>query len=174
MGNIADEIIKTIQYAIEKKTINCDRTFKTVIKQVIPKGYVILDESGSERTVGCCIPGVVLTPGQSVYVKVIQGKFSNMYICGVCNGKRVMSNQTDKNEILDYCNQKFASKTDIPTKNSELINDSNYIKNTTEDLVNYYKKTEVYTKNEINSMMEGISDIEIEMEDIDFSNYFEE
>lgn len=111
MSNIADEIIKTIQYAIDKKTVNCDRTFKTVVKRVTPKGYVILDETGNDRTVECCIPGVVLTPGQSVYVKVIQGKFNNMYICGVCNGKRVM---------------------------------------------------------------EGISDIEIETEDIDFSNYFEE
>lgn len=83
MGNIADEIIKTIQYAIEKKTINCDRTFKTVIKQVTPKGYVILDESGSERCVGCCIPNVSLRAGQMVWVKIPMGDVKGMYICNV-------------------------------------------------------------------------------------------
>lgn len=83
MSNIADEIIKTIQYAIEKKTINCDRTFKTVIKKVTPKGYIILDESGSERTVGCCIPNVSLRAGQMVWVKIPMGDVKGMYICNV-------------------------------------------------------------------------------------------
>lgn len=88
MGNIADEIIKTIQYAIEKKTINCDRTFKTVIKQVAPKGYVILDEAGSERTVGCCIPNITLYAGQMVWVKIPMGDVKGMYICNVVESRR--------------------------------------------------------------------------------------
>lgn len=83
MSNIADEIIKTIKYAIDKKTINCDRTFKTVIKQVTPKGYVILDESGSERCVGCCLPNVSLKAGQMVYVKIPIGQLKNIHIVGV-------------------------------------------------------------------------------------------
>ncbi len=88
MGNIADEIIKTIQYAIEKKTINCDRTFKTVIKQVTPKGYIILDESGSERIVGCCIPNISLSAGQMVWVKIPMGDVKGMYICNVSESRR--------------------------------------------------------------------------------------
>ncbi len=83
MSNIADEIIKTIKYAIDKKTVNCDRTFKTVIKQVTPKGYVILDESGSERCVGCCIPNVSLKAGQMVYVKIPCNQVKWIHICGV-------------------------------------------------------------------------------------------
>ena len=174
MANIADEILKTIKYAVDKKTVNCDRTFKTVIKKVTSKGYVILDESGSERTVGCCIPNISLKAGQMVYVKVMQGKFNSMYICGICNGKIMISDQPDINKILDYCNKKFANKTDVPTKNSQLVNDSDYVTNITEDLENYYKKSEVYTKNEIDLIMEGINDDEVEVENIDFSNYFEE
>lgn len=83
MANIADEIIKTIKYAVDRKTINCDRTYKTVIKRVVKKGYVILDETGSEWTVKCCIPGVELRTGQVVYVKMMQGQLKDMHICGV-------------------------------------------------------------------------------------------
>ena len=83
MSNIADEIIKTIKYAVDRKTINCDRTYKTVIKRIVKKGYVILDETGNERTVQCCIPGVELRAGQKVWVKEPMGQLANLHICGV-------------------------------------------------------------------------------------------
>lgn len=83
MSNIADEIIKTIKYAIDKKAINCDRTFKSVIKQTTNKGYVILDESGTERVVKCCIPNINLKVGQMVWVKIPCGIIKNMHVCGV-------------------------------------------------------------------------------------------
>lgn len=83
MTNVADEILKTIKYAIDRKSINCDRTYKSVIKKVTRKGYVVLDEAGSERTVGCCIPGVELRVGQMVWVKEPMNDLKNMHICGV-------------------------------------------------------------------------------------------
>lgn len=83
MSNIADEIIKTIKYAVDRKTINCDRTYKTVIKRIDKNGYVIIDETGSERTVKCCIPDLDLRVGQAVYVKMMQGRLKDMHICGV-------------------------------------------------------------------------------------------
>ena len=43
MPNIADEILKTIKYAVDKKAVNCDRTYQSIIKEITPKGYVILD-----------------------------------------------------------------------------------------------------------------------------------
>ncbi len=43
----------------------------------------------------------------------------------------------------------YAKLTDIPTKLSELDNDSGYITKAVSDLVNYYKKSEVYSKDEI-------------------------
>jgi len=79
MINIADEILKTIKYAVDKKSINCDRTYKSVIKRIDKKGYVILDRTGSERTVKCCIPGIELRPGQSVWVKEPMGKLNDAY-----------------------------------------------------------------------------------------------
>lgn len=83
MSNIADEIIKTIKYAIDKKTINCDRTYRTVIKRIEKNGYVITDETGQERTVPCGIPNVELKPMQSVYVKEPMGNLKELHICNV-------------------------------------------------------------------------------------------
>lgn len=83
MSNIADEIIKTIKYAIDKKTINCDRTYRTAIKRIEKNGYVIIDETGSERTVPCHVPNITLRPGQSVYVKEPLGKLNELHICNV-------------------------------------------------------------------------------------------
>jgi hypothetical protein len=83
MSNLSDEILKTIKYAIDRKAVNCDRTYKSVIKNITPKGYVILDTTGSERTVYCCIPGIEFKVGQSVWVKEPMGKLNDIHICGV-------------------------------------------------------------------------------------------
>lgn len=83
MSNIADEILKTIKYAVDRKAVNCDRTYRTVIKRVVKKGYVITDQTGQERTVPCGIPNVELRPMQSVYVKEPMGRISELYICNV-------------------------------------------------------------------------------------------
>ena len=83
MSNISDEILKAIQYAMERQAINCDKTYKSVIKAINDKGYVILDDTGSERTVKCCIPNVELKIRQMVWVKVPMGKLNDIHICGV-------------------------------------------------------------------------------------------
>ena len=49
MKSAADEILKTIKYAVERQKINCDRTYKSIIKGINKKGYVVLDRTGSER-----------------------------------------------------------------------------------------------------------------------------
>lgn len=83
--NFKEEIFKSIQTMVDRAIANCkvDRTYRTVIKQVTPKGYVILDESGSERCVGCCIPNVSLKAGQMVYVKIPCNQVKWIHICGV-------------------------------------------------------------------------------------------
>lgn len=83
MSNIADEILKTIKYAVDKKAINCDSTYQSVIKRITKKGYVILDQSGNERTVQCSIPGVELREMQRVWVKEPMGNLRKLHICGV-------------------------------------------------------------------------------------------
>lgn len=83
--NFKEEIFKSIQNMVDKGIMNCkiDRTYRTVIKRIDKKGYVIIDETGQERTVPCCIPDVELKPLQSVYVKEPLGNLKELHICGV-------------------------------------------------------------------------------------------
>jgi hypothetical protein len=63
-------------------------------------------------------------------------------------------------EIEDLETNK-ADKTEIPTKTSDLSNDSGYITNVVNDLVNYYKKTETYTKTEVNDLISAVSTMDV-------------
>ena len=83
--DLKSELIKSIQIIIDKKLNNSkiDRTYKSVIKNVVPKGYVVLDTGGSERTVQCSIPNVELKIGQTVWVKEPMGDLKGLHICGV-------------------------------------------------------------------------------------------
>lgn len=83
MSNVTDEILKTIKYAVDRKAINCDRTYESAIKKITPKGYVILDRTGSERTVPCCIPGLELRPLQRVWIREPMSDLKKLHICGV-------------------------------------------------------------------------------------------
>lgn len=79
---LSREILKYIDRAIKEKTAS-DRTYRTIIKRIDKKGYVILDRTGSERTVKCCIPGIEFRVGQSVLVKEPMGKLNGIHICGL-------------------------------------------------------------------------------------------
>ncbi len=63
----------------------------------------------------------------------------------------------------------------VPTNISELTNDENYIKNTVDNLIHYYNKTDTYTKTEVNSLISNIQKLtskivdELPTEDIDTS-----
>ena len=58
---------------------------------------------------------------------------------------------------------KKADKTEIPKKVSQLQNDSAYITNAVNDLVNYYKKTETYDKGTIDEMVKKVVSASIEL-----------
>ena len=83
--DLKSELIKSIQIIIDKKLNNSkiDRTYKSVIKNVVPKGYVVLDTGGSERIVQCSIPNVELKIGQTVWIKEPMGDLKDLHICGV-------------------------------------------------------------------------------------------
>ena len=57
------------------------------------------------------------------------------------------------------------NKPTIPTKTSDLTNDSNFITNTVNDLTNYYLKSETYTQSEVNNLIGQIKTISIEVVD---------
>ena len=72
-----------------------------------------------------------------------------------------------KDETDTKLNEK-ANKSDIPTvpKNiSELTNDEGYIKNTVDNLVNYYTKADTYTQTEINNIISNIKKLTAQVVD---------
>ena len=50
-----------------------------------------------------------------------------------------------------------------PTKLSDFSNDEGFIKNTVDNLVEYYKKSETYTQSEVNQLIAAISTLNIEV-----------
>lgn len=83
--NFKEEIFKSIQTMVDKAVANskADITYESIIKEITPKGYVVLDRAGSERTVQCCIPNVTLRMMQSVWIKEPMGNLNKIHICGV-------------------------------------------------------------------------------------------
>ena len=83
--NLGEELIKTIQIMINRKLKNykADRTYESIIKKITPEGYVVLDETGSERTVQCCIPELKLREFQRVWLREPMGNLKKLHICGV-------------------------------------------------------------------------------------------
>ena len=81
-----DVLIRNILKAIDEiqQNIKSDRTFPSAIKKVNSNNtYVILDDSGQERTVKCSIPGLELKAGMNVWVTVPMGKLVMMFVSGV-------------------------------------------------------------------------------------------
>ena len=93
VDTLCKEVLKYINRAVKEKTAS-DRTYRTVIKRIDKNGYVIIDETGQERTVPCGIPNVELKPMQSVYVKEPMGKLNELHICNVA---RNTNNSTRRN-----------------------------------------------------------------------------
>lgn len=76
-----------------------------------------------------------------------------------------MQDYYTKTEINAQLNVK-ADKTDIPvvpTNLSAFSNDTAFINNTVDNLVNYYKKTETYTQSEINTLISNINKLTTEI-----------
>lgn len=82
---LTDYILNSIETFVNAglQNIKADRTFISVIKEVTPKGYVVLDETGCKRTVKCAIPNVELKDGKNVWVKIPRGELNQMHICGI-------------------------------------------------------------------------------------------
>ena len=83
--NFREEIFKSIQTMVDRAIANCkvDRTYESIVKEITPKGYVVLDNTGSERTVQCSIPNLNLRKMQRVWVREPMGSLKKLHICGV-------------------------------------------------------------------------------------------
>lgn len=82
-------------------------------------------------------------------------------------GKGLSSNDytnADK-AIVDGVTSALAGKAnvgDIPTKTSDLINDSGFITNLVNNLLNYYLKSETYSKAEVDALLQAITTLDIQ------------
>ena len=90
MGNdvnlAVDILVKNIVKAVREgqQNVSVTQSFQSVIKQANSNGtYVILDQSGQERIVKCCIPGLELKVGMNVWIMIPQGNLNKMHIYGV-------------------------------------------------------------------------------------------
>ena len=64
---------------------------------------------------------------------------------------------------VDYFTQEDIASLNIPTKVSDLSNDSGFITNTVDNLSNYYLKTETYTKSEIDTLINNVNSFNVEI-----------
>lgn len=82
-------------------------------------------------------------------------------------GKGLSTNDytnTDKS-IVDGVTSALAGKADVssvPTKTSDLTNDSGFITNLVNNLLNYYLKSETYSKTEVDSLLQAITTLDIQ------------
>ncbi len=120
-------------------------------------------------------------------------------IATVTSDKRIYINDgnewipSDKNSIIDLSNYLAKDNTtgyaptgnynpatkkyvddsiksiNIPTKTSQLTNDSNFVIKTTNELTNYYTKNNTYTKNEVNALVAGGSGGDSKIETLDIT-----
>lgn len=65
--------------------------------------------------------------------------------------------EEEKQEII----QETSKRVSVPTKTSDLENDNGFITNIVSNLVNYHLKSEVYTKEEVQSLIGRISSLEL-------------
>ena len=85
-------------------------------------------------------------------------------IATVKNGKDGSSGILEETDPI-YTAEKstLALKSELPTKLSQLQNDSEFITKTVNNLTNYYAKTETYTKTEINNLIGGLGSLDLEI-----------
>lgn len=63
----------------------------------------------------------------------------------------------------DYFTQEDIASLNIPEYTSDLVNDSSFIDNTVNNLINYYLKNETYTKTEVNTLIGNIQQFHYEV-----------
>lgn len=68
-----------------------------------------------------------------------------------------LANYYTQEQVNNLLNNK-ADKSSIPTKTSQLTNDSGYIDNTVNNLENYYQKSETYNQTQVNNLLNNKAD----------------
>ena len=86
-------------------------------------------------------------------------KVDNYYDVSLDSGGALRSNSVSYNDYLTENNNIFISKGTL----ENVITGKNFVTNTVNDLVNYYKKTETFTKQEVNNLISAITTMDIQV-----------
>lgn len=73
-----------------------------------------------------------------------------------------LSNKPRINNVI-LSGNKTTAQLGLPTKTSDLTNDSGFITSAVNDLINYYKRSETYTKAEVNDLLASLSSLNLEV-----------
>ena len=137
----------------------------TVDTSTFLKNNIVNDlEDGFKLSYDGADTGLVV--GKKTVSDIEQLNFGNTTIQSVVNSKgRLLLNDGTKTNTVAYNsdlgNYYTKSQVDakiptVPTKTSQLTNDSGYIKNTVSNLTNYYTKTQTYTKEQVDALIPSI------------------
>lgn len=81
---------------------------------------------------------------------------NEMKILGFENGEEFEIVDEKAREEIETIKRDKLNKDEVPSKTSQLTNDSGFIDNLVQDLANYYLKSETYTKDEVLSLVSSI------------------
>lgn len=141
---------------IKVSTVTVSATGKTDTVELVAGNYITLTADSTAKTISIAVN----IPDASAESKGLMTPSQVTKLTGIESGAQ-------KNVKPDW-NASSGSASEIlnkPTKLSEFTNDEEFIDNTVNNLVNYYTKTEVFTKGEVNNLIGGIATISIQVVD---------
>lgn len=141
------KISKTGKYTDLIGTPNLD--FIPNSEKGVAGGVATLDENSKLPT--SQLPDGIVTDPNYVHTELtkLNGIESGAEVNAIAGIKTNGDLQPIVNKIVDIS---------IPTKTSQLTNDSGYIDNTVNDLENYYKKNETYNQTQVNNLLNNKAD----------------
>ena len=93
---------------------------------------------------------VPVEPEQTGKIDIVLG---NGFVKADLNGNIVRFYNANGDKVQDLDLSAILHEKEVPTRLSELENDTEFINNTVDNLVNYYKKSETYTQHEIDNKL---------------------
>lgn len=172
--------VRGYDYTNIKSIGNNEFTADSVVYILVPNGqYSNMFILGHLDDTNANIKGGTINIGDGNFVVDEDGnvtiKYGNIDIgtldlSGYYNKTEVDELLDDKADISDLSDVAFSgsytdltNKPTIPTKVSDLQNDSGFITNTVNNLTNYYLKSETYTKTEVDNLIGQIAGLNIEV-----------
>ena len=159
-----DDVVKVLQDSTHNNAVSYYR-------------WVISQNVGSWVYIGSEGPFYTKGEADNKFVEKEQGKglsqndFTNTLkskLDGIANGAQVNVIETVKVNGVTINPDNKTVDIEVPTKTSALQNDSGFIDNTVNDLENYYKKDDTYSKDEVDTLLEekiNTTDIETDLTD---------